>query len=107
LHPLVAVGDGELHGGGVELGKSTLLSNMAASDLAAGTGITGVDPHGGFCQDLLTHQTPGFLALSIFGDPPPTVIGAPLPLALRLATDVLLGVEQSHPAKPILLKRSS
>jgi type IV secretory pathway VirB4 component len=33
--------------GGTGTGKSTLLMNMAASDLAAGTGITVVDPHGG------------------------------------------------------------
>ncbi len=33
--------------GGTGTGNSTLLLNMAASDLAAGTGITVVDPHGG------------------------------------------------------------
>jgi hypothetical protein len=31
---------------------------MAASDLAAGTGITVVDPHGGLCDDLLTNYIP-------------------------------------------------
>jgi Helicase HerA, central domain/TraM recognition site of TraD and TraG len=44
--------------GGTGTGKSTLLMNMAASDLAAGTGITVVDPHGGLSQDLLTNHIP-------------------------------------------------
>jgi hypothetical protein len=33
---------------------------MAAADLAAGTGITVVDPHGGLCEDLLTNHIPRF-----------------------------------------------
>ena len=44
--------------GGTGTGKSTLLTNMAAADLAAGTGITVVDPHGGVCEDLLTNHLP-------------------------------------------------
>ncbi len=44
--------------GGTGTGKSTLLANMAAADLAAGTGITVVDPHGGLCEELLTNQIP-------------------------------------------------
>jgi hypothetical protein len=44
--------------GGTGTGKSTLLTNMAAADLAAGTGITVVDPHGGLCDDLLTNHIP-------------------------------------------------
>lgn len=44
--------------GGTGTGKSTLLLNMAASDLAAGTGVTVVDPHGGLCDDLLTSHIP-------------------------------------------------
>src|SRR5580692_11023217 len=44
--------------GGTGTGKSTLLLNMAASDLAAGAGITVVDPHGGLCEDLLTNHIP-------------------------------------------------
>jgi hypothetical protein len=31
---------------------------MAASDLAAGTGLTAVDPHGGLCEELLTNYIP-------------------------------------------------
>jgi hypothetical protein len=44
--------------GGTGTGKSTLLMSMAASDLAAGTGITVVDPHGGLREDLLTNHIP-------------------------------------------------
>lgn len=44
--------------GGTGTGKSTLLTNMAACDLSAGTGITVVDPHGGLCEDLLTNHIP-------------------------------------------------
>ena len=44
--------------GGTGTGKSTLLLNMAASDLDAGTGITVVDPHGGLCDDLLANHIP-------------------------------------------------
>ena len=44
--------------GGTGTGKTTLLKNMAASDLDAGTGITVVDPHGGLCEDLLTNHIP-------------------------------------------------
>lgn len=44
--------------GGTGTGKSTLLSNMAASDLDAGTGITVVDPHGGLRDELLTNHIP-------------------------------------------------
>jgi hypothetical protein len=44
--------------GGTGTGKSTLLLNMASSDLATGAGITVVDPHGGLCEDLLTNHIP-------------------------------------------------
>src|ERR1700733_1173751 len=44
--------------GGTGTGKSTLLVNMAAADLDAGTGITGVDPHGGFTEDILNNHVP-------------------------------------------------
>jgi type IV secretory pathway TraG/TraD family ATPase VirD4 len=44
--------------GGTGTGKSTLLTNMAASDLESGSGITVVDPHGGLCDDLLTNHIP-------------------------------------------------
>ena len=46
--------------GGTGTGKSTLLLNMAASDLAAGTGITVVDPHGGLCEDILANHIPRY-----------------------------------------------
>src|ERR1700735_1870571 len=44
--------------GGTGTGKSTLLTNMAAADLSAGTGISVVDPHGGLCDDLLENHIP-------------------------------------------------
>jgi hypothetical protein len=44
--------------GGTGTGKSTLLTNMAACDLESGSGVTVVDPHGGLCDDLLTHHIP-------------------------------------------------
>ncbi len=44
--------------GATGTGKSNLLTNMAAADLDAGTGITVTDPHGGFCEDLLTNHIP-------------------------------------------------
>lgn len=44
--------------GGTGTGKSTLLVNMAAADLGVGTGITAVDPHGGFCEDVLNNYIP-------------------------------------------------
>lgn len=44
--------------GGTGTGKSTLLVNMAAADLDAGSGITAVDPHGGFCEDILSNHIP-------------------------------------------------
>ena len=44
--------------GGTGTGKSTLLTNMAAVDLDAGTGITAVDPHGGFSEDILHNHIP-------------------------------------------------
>jgi hypothetical protein len=46
--------------GGTGTGKSTLLTNMAASDLAAGTGITVVDPHGGVYEQLLANHIPRY-----------------------------------------------
>ncbi len=44
--------------GGTGTGKSTLLTNMAAAHLHAGTGITGIDPHGGFYEDTLSNHIP-------------------------------------------------
>jgi hypothetical protein len=44
--------------GGTGTGKSTLLTNLAASDLAAGTGITVVDPHGGIYEGILANHIP-------------------------------------------------
>jgi len=44
--------------GGTGTGKSTLLTNCAATDLAAGTGITVVDPHGGIYETLLAKHIP-------------------------------------------------
>jgi hypothetical protein len=44
--------------GGTGTGKSTLLANMAASDLVGGTGITVVDPHGGLYDELLSNHIP-------------------------------------------------
>lgn len=44
--------------GGTGTGKSTLLTNCAASDLAAGTGITVIDPHGGIYEQILANHIP-------------------------------------------------
>lgn len=44
--------------GGTGTGKSTLLTNLAATDLAAGSGITVVDPHGGIYETLLANHIP-------------------------------------------------
>ncbi len=45
--------------GGTGTGKSTLLaSGWPQLSLNAGTGITGVDPHGGFYEDVLTNHIP-------------------------------------------------
>jgi type IV secretory pathway TraG/TraD family ATPase VirD4 len=39
-------------------GKSTLLRNMIACDIAAGAGVTVVDPHGDLIDDILNHHIP-------------------------------------------------
>jgi len=44
--------------GATGTGKSTLLANMAASDIATGAGVTVVDPHGGVFRDLLSNHIP-------------------------------------------------
>jgi ABC-type lipoprotein export system ATPase subunit len=44
--------------GGTGTGKSTLLTNMAAADLDAGTGITGVDPHAAFATSCSQTTSP-------------------------------------------------
>ncbi len=44
--------------GATGTGKSTLLTNMAATDLDVGTGVTVVDPHGGLCEELLANHVP-------------------------------------------------
>src|SRR5436190_523016 len=36
------------------VGKTTLMRNMIAADLAAGNGLTVVDPHGSLVEDILT-----------------------------------------------------
>src|ERR1700682_154399 len=44
--------------GGSGSGKSTLLRNMLAEDIAAGHGVTVVDPHGQLVEDILENHIP-------------------------------------------------
>ena len=44
--------------GGTGSGKSTLLRNMIADDIAAGHGVTVVDPHGQLVEDILENHIP-------------------------------------------------
>jgi hypothetical protein len=44
--------------GGTGSGKSTLLRNMIAADIAAGHGVTVVDPHGQLVEDILESHIP-------------------------------------------------
>jgi hypothetical protein len=44
--------------GGTGSGKSTLLRNMIAEDIAAGHGVTVVDPHGQLVEDILENHIP-------------------------------------------------
>jgi hypothetical protein len=44
--------------GGIGSGKSTLLRNMIASDIAAGLGLTAVDPHDQFVEDTIENHIP-------------------------------------------------
>src|SRR5579859_4283809 len=44
--------------GGSGSGKSTLLRNMLAGDIAAGHGVTVVDPHGQLVEDVLENHIP-------------------------------------------------
>jgi hypothetical protein len=44
--------------GGTGSGKSTLLRNMIAEDIAAGHGVTVVDPHGKLVEDILENHIP-------------------------------------------------
>jgi len=44
--------------GGTGSGKSTLLRNTIASDIAAGLGVTVVDPHGQLVDDVLENHVP-------------------------------------------------
>src|SRR5260370_13241171 len=44
--------------GGTGSGKSTLLKGIIASDIAAGHGVTVVDPHGQLVEDLLANHIP-------------------------------------------------
>ncbi|MGA8348703.1 MAG: hypothetical protein WB773_13035, partial [Isosphaeraceae bacterium] len=53
----VAAGYGAVFGGSGS-GKSTLFRNMLAIDIAAGHGVTVVDPHGQLVDDLLDHHIP-------------------------------------------------
>src|SRR5271155_3361999 len=44
--------------GGTGSGKSTLLRNMIADDIAAGHGVTVVDPHGQLVDEILENHIP-------------------------------------------------
>ena len=44
--------------GGTGSGKSTLMRNMIAEDIAAGHGVTVVDPHGQLVEDILENHIP-------------------------------------------------
>src|SRR5579862_1536250 len=44
--------------GGTGSGKSTLLRNMLAGDIAAGHGVTVVDPHGQLVDEILENHIP-------------------------------------------------
>lgn len=44
--------------GATGAGKSGLLRNMIAADIAAGHGVTVVDPHGQLCEDILENHIP-------------------------------------------------
>ncbi len=44
--------------GGSGSGKSTLMRNMIAEDIAAGHGVTVVDPHGQLVEDILENHIP-------------------------------------------------
>src|SRR5580693_8152154 len=44
--------------GGSGSGKSTLLRNMLAGDIAAGHGVTVVDPHGQLVEEILENHIP-------------------------------------------------
>jgi Type IV secretion-system coupling protein DNA-binding domain len=44
--------------GGTGSGKSTLLRNMIAEDIAAGHGVSVVDPHGQLVEDILENHIP-------------------------------------------------
>lgn len=44
--------------GGTGSGKSTLMRNMLAEDIAAGHGVTVVDPHGQLVEDILENHIP-------------------------------------------------
>jgi hypothetical protein len=46
--------------GGSGSGKSTLLRNMLAGDIAAGHGVTVVDPHGQLVEDILNNHIPRY-----------------------------------------------
>src|SRR6266853_763258 len=46
--------------GGSGSGKSTLLRNMLAGDIAAGHGVTVVDPHGQLVEDILENHIPRY-----------------------------------------------
>ena len=46
--------------GGSGAGKSTLFRNMIALDIAAGHGLTLIDPHGQLVEEILEHHIPRF-----------------------------------------------
>ena len=58
-------------------GKSGLLRSMITADIAAGLGVTVIDPHGQLCEELLDNNIPGHRAHDVIyvnpkdRDPPP------------------------------------
>jgi hypothetical protein len=51
------------------MGKSTLITNMAAQDIQAGRGVAIVDPHGDLIDDLLPYIPPERIEDTIFFNP--------------------------------------
>src|SRR5580698_10428611 len=51
------------------VGKSTLLKNMAISDIQRGNGVGIIDPHGDIAQDILNHIPIGRLKDVVYFDP--------------------------------------
>jgi hypothetical protein len=51
------------------VGKSTLLKNMAISDIERGNGLGIIDPHGDIAEDILNHIPTGRLKDVVYFDP--------------------------------------